>query len=148
LPKEMYIGFVRCSFTLCIYNKKPLFTSEEIVQLFNRILKEELQKQNIINWAYIYMPDHLHLVVEGTSDNSDLLKAINIFKQRTGYWLLKNMNPFRWQKNYYDYIHHKDEDLKKHIYYIFNNPVRKGMIENWEDYHFKGSLDFEINDIM
>lgn len=36
---------------------------------------------------------------------------------------------------------------KKHIIYILDNPVRKGLVSDWKDYPFKGSLDFSLEDI-
>ena len=94
------------------------------------------------------MPDHAHFIIEGKSSKSNLLKCMSDFKQRTGFWLSKNMSGFRWQKDFYDHIHRKDEDLRKHINYIFDNPVRKGLVEKWEDYKYIGSLDFDLKDIL
>ena len=112
------------------------------------MLKEELRKERVKNWVYVYMPDHLHLIVEGETEESNLWKALVAYKQKTGYWLSKNGYPVRWQKDFYDYIHRKEDDLKKHIYYILMNPVRKSMVGMWQDYRFKGSLDFEIHEII
>ena len=94
------------------------------------------------------MPDHLHLVLEGKSEKSDLWKAVGLFKQKTGFLLSKNKKDIRWQKDFYDHLHRKDEDLKKHIIYILDNSVRSGLVDNWEDYPFKGSLDFDLEEIV
>jgi putative transposase len=94
------------------------------------------------------MPDHVHLVLEGKSERSKLWKAVNLFKQRTGFWFGKHSVDVKWQKNYYDHILRKDEDLKKHIIYVLNNPVRKGLVSHWRDYPFKGSLDFNMEEII
>ena len=159
LEKKFYRGFVRATFTICIKDKKKLFyrglynaqpevCGYQIVSLFNEILKEILAKQKIKNWVYVYMPDHLHLILEGSDEKSNLLKAIYFFKQKTGFWLSKNMRQFCWQKDFYDHIHRKDEDLKKQIRYILDNPVRAGLVKNWEEYPFKGSLDYDLEDIL
>jgi len=177
---------VRATFTICIKDKKKLFyrglynaqpegCGYQIVSLFNEILKEILAKQKIKNWVYVYMPDHLHLILEGSDEKSNLLKAIYFFKQKTGFWLSKNMRQFCWQKDFYDHIHRKDEDLKKQIRYILDNPVRAGLVDhihrkdedlkkqiryildnpvraglvkNWEEYPFKGSFDYDLEDIL
>jgi len=131
-----------------VQNKEPLFINEEIVNKFNQILKEELKKQLIKNWLYMYMPDHLHLIVEGETEKSNLWKAVVAFKQKTGYLLSKNGYSIQWQKDFYDHVHRKEEDLKKHIYYILTNPVRKGIVNKWEDYRFKGSFDFDLYEII
>ena len=148
LPLELYKGKIRATFTLCIKNSKPAFLENAIVHEFIDILKQAKEKHDCINWVYVFMPDHLHLILEGRSDTADLWKAIVLFKQKTGFWLSKNRKDIEWQKDFYDHIHRKDEDLKKHIRYILDNPVRKGLVNDWKDYEFKGSLDFDIEDIL
>lgn len=148
LPLELYIGEIRVTFTLCIKNKEKLFISKDIVDKFNEILMEVAAVFRLRNWVYVYMPEHLRIVLEGTDKNSNLWKAVKLFKQKTGYWLSKNRVPYCWQKDFYDYIHRKNDDLKKHIKYILENPVRAGLVQKWEDYPFKGSLDYELENII
>lgn len=147
LPLSCYKGKVIVTFTLCIENKKPFFVEKVIVDEFIEILIEVKEKYNCKNWVYIFMPDHLHIVEEGISEGSDLWKMVNLFKQKTGFWLSKNKET-KWQKDFYDHIHRKEDDLRKHIIYILNNPVRKGLVSDWEDYPFKGSLDFSLEEII
>ena len=94
------------------------------------------------------MPDHFHIIIEGNSEKSDLWKMMILFKQKIGFWSAQNKADFRLQKDFYDHIHRKDEDLKKHIMYILDNPARKGLVKNWQDYPFKGSLDFNLEEII
>ncbi len=118
LPLDRYEGRVRVTFTLCIEGKKTFFTEKAIVDKFLEILIETIEtknKYNCKNWVYIFMPDHLHLILEGNSEKADLWKTVVLFKQKTGFWLSKNRKGIRWQKDFYDHIHRKDEDLKKHI---------------------------------
>jgi REP element-mobilizing transposase RayT len=94
------------------------------------------------------MPDHLHIVNEDILEESDLWKMMSFFKQKTGFWLSRNKKDMKWQKDFYDHIHRKEENLKKHIIYILNNPVRKGIVSDWQNYPFRGSLDFNLEDII
>jgi putative transposase len=148
LNLDCYRGHVIANFTLCIKDKKDIFTHNEIIRLFLDILRESLKKYDCKNWIYVFMPDHLHLILEGNSEKADLWKAIVLFKQKTGYWLSKNGYIVSWQKNFYDHVHRKDEDLKTHIRYILDNPVRGGLVSHWQEYKFKGSLDYNVEDIL
>ena len=147
LPVEYYKGRVKITFTCCVEGKKILFIKKAIVDKFLEILIEAKNKYDCKNWVYIFMPDHLHLILEGRSGESDLWETMVLFKQKTGFWLSKNIKGIRWQKDFYDHIHRKDEDLKKHIIYILNNSVRRCLIQNWDNYPFKGSLDFDLEEI-
>ncbi len=150
LNLDRYRGNVIANFTLCIKNRIYIFTHnhENIILLFQDILKESLKRYDCKNWVYVFMPDHLHLILEGYSEKADLRKAVALFKQKTGYWFSKNKYNVSWQKDFYDHIHRKDEDLNDHIRYILDNPVRAGLVNHWKEYEFKGSLDYDINDIF
>ncbi|MBT9132709.1 MAG: hypothetical protein DDT31_00074 [Syntrophomonadaceae bacterium] len=139
---------MRVNFTFCIEEKRVLFTERIIVEKFLEILIEAKNKYACKNWVYIFMPDHLHLILEGNSEEADLWKTVVLFKQKTGFWLSGNGRGMQWQKDFYDHIHRKDEDLKKHIIYILDNSVRRSLVDNWKDYPFKGSLDFDLEEIM
>jgi putative transposase len=93
------------------------------------------------------MQTHLHLIVQGKKPDSDCLKMIVLFKQKTGFWLNKHKPGFKWQKDYYDHIIRNDKDLANQIYYILNNPVRAGIVNDWRDYKYKGSTLYDLNKI-
>jgi REP element-mobilizing transposase RayT len=93
------------------------------------------------------MPDHIHIVLEGISENSNLWKAIVLFKQLTGFWLKQNHPDIKWQKDFYDHVLRREE-LKKQIRYILRNPVRKGLVADWKDYPYMGTLNGDLEDIL
>jgi putative transposase len=94
------------------------------------------------------MPDHLHIVVEGTQDEVNLLKFINHYKQKSGFWMSQNRPGVSWQKDFFDHIIRKDEGLLTVIRYILENPVRKGLVSNWRDYPFKGAIGCNLDEIL
>ena len=148
LDRECYIGLVRANFALCIKDRKWVFVERKIVDCFVEILGEAREKHSCLNWAYTFMPDHVHVILEGKCETSDLWKTMVLFKQRTGYWFSRYKKYIEWQKDFYDHIHRGDVDLRSHIEYILDNPVRKGLVKNWQDYPYKGSLDSDLEEIM
>jgi REP element-mobilizing transposase RayT len=148
LPPAMYQGTVRATFSIRLGNNDAFFTTRERVDPFIQILAEARTRHNCRNWVFIFMPDHMHFVNEGTSPASDLLKMIYFFKQKTGYWLSRNTDGVAWQKDFYDHIHRQEDDLPKHIRYILENPVRKGLVTQWRDYPFAGSLDHPMDGLI
>jgi REP element-mobilizing transposase RayT len=65
--------------------------------------------------VYLFMPDHAHLILQGENEHANIWKCMVAFKQKTGYWMSKNAPVFEWQKDFFDHILRKDEDLKKQI---------------------------------
>jgi putative transposase len=143
-----YTGQVRASFTLCIKNRIPVFVNANIVNPFIDMLAAARKQHHCANWAYVFMPDHVHIVLEGTSENASLWKTIVLFKQKSGYWFLKYLPNVSWQKDFYDHIHRTKDELLNHILYVANNPVRKNLVDHWRKYPFVGSLDNELEAII
>jgi REP element-mobilizing transposase RayT len=148
LDLSCYEGCARASFTICIKNRDCVFTNSYVVENFIDIFTSAINQHLCANLVYLFMPDHFHFILEGTSFNANLWKAVVLFKQKTGYWFSKNMPEVRWQKDFFDYIHRKEHDLKDHIFYILDNPVRSGIVKNWKDYRYKGSLDLNLHEII
>jgi REP element-mobilizing transposase RayT len=48
-----------------------------------------------------------------------------------------------WQPSFYDHVLRKDEDLLETAKYIFNNPVRKKIVEHYQDYQLSGSFELD-----
>ena len=118
LALSCYQGYVRASFTVCIKNRKHVFTNPYIVENFTSALESSIRKHSCVNWVYLFMPDHLHFILEGADLDANIWKAVVLFKQKTGHWFSKNMPEVRWQKDFFDYLHRKESDLKEHIWLL------------------------------
>jgi REP element-mobilizing transposase RayT len=148
LAKDFYRGRTCVALTLCIKNRVELFKVPEIVDAFVHILDDSATKFNCVIPVYCFMPDHQHMIITGTNDEVDLLKAIISYKQKTGFWMSKNKVRASWQKDFYDHIIRNEEKLSKHIRYILDNPVRKRLVSDWQDYSFKGAIGCKLDDIL
>ena len=149
LERSKYIGFVRVSYTICADNKKEIFKNSIICDGLLKILKETLDKNNVKNWIYVFMPDHIHLVIEGLNAESDLWKTIKEFKQKARMRLDKEgFIEARLQEDYYDHIHREEDDLIEQLVYIAANPVRAGLVEKWDEYKYVGSLHEDLNTLL
>jgi putative transposase len=144
LPRELYRGSVTCAFTICVLNQAELFVTQDLFCRFEGILQGSLTFTQCEAQVYLFMPDHLHLLLQGTRKESDLWSCVENFKQLTGFWLAQRGYKDQWQKGFYDHILRKDEDVVKQVIYILNNPVRKGIVENWKEYPFKGSTVYDL----
>ena len=145
LDRNLYKGRLIAAFTCCVSNKQVQFVDEEIFRVFEKKLLESLKKHDCEAHVYLFMPDHLHLLVEGRTDEADLWKCVVVFKQTTGYWLAQSGNKERWQHDFYDHILRKDEDIEKQVRYILENPVRAGLVNDWKAYRLKGSTMYDFS---
>ena len=89
--------------------------------------------------AYVFMPDHLHLLIEGRSDAADLRAFATRFRSRTAIALQSRPGVPFWQDGYHDRILRREEATPAVIAYILNNPVRAGLATDPLDYPFSWS---------
>ena len=146
LANELYRSVKVVSITACIRNRTPFFTMSDGFTIFEEMLLNALERFECGAEVYMFMPDHAHLLLRGETDTADVLRAMRLFKQKTGFWLSRNHSAVHWQKDFYDHILRQNEEIKKHIQYILNNPVRKGLVENRKDYPFKGSTIHKLDE--
>jgi len=142
-PKDFdYIGNYAYSITCCTNHGKPYFNHKAIVKDILTILSHTSEELGFGIYAYCFMPDHFHLLFVG-NESSSLPKFMRLFKQKSSFLFKKRYgNDPLWQRSYYDHIIRKEEVLEDVALYIFNNPVRKGLVNNYKDYPFSGSFMF------
>jgi hypothetical protein len=85
------------------------------------------------------MPDHLHVLVAGALDTSDLIFFAARFKQATAFEGKRLFSKTLWQTHFYDHIVRGDEAGECIAAYIWWNPVRKGLCSDPRDYPHSGS---------
>ena len=73
------------------------------------------------------MPDHVHILVEGQESASDLRRFVKALKQRTGFLYQREVHEQLWQKKFYDHILRRNDAPDTVAWYIWMNPVRKGI---------------------
>jgi len=70
------------------------------------------------------------------------------FKQRAGWWLRQNKPDCRWQKDFYDHIVRRDEDLGAQVRYIAGNPVRRELVSDWRQWPHTGAMGIELEAVI
>ena len=142
-----YKGCYSYSITICTHEKKPVFKERSLVRWLVDVLKDKSDSYNFKVWAYCFMPDHLHLLIEGRNDDSDMRRLVSSYKQHTGFHYKKKNDQLLWQVNYYEHVLRKEEDIESVAQYIFGNPVRKGLVEDYRQYEFLGSFEFDVTNM-
>jgi REP element-mobilizing transposase RayT len=131
--------------TICTDNKEKIFNSEANAKIVIIELLKTVKDLKFRVLCYCLMPDHLHVIVSPGESTLPLSKFLNVFKGRTAA-VFKERKDLRkiWQRSAFDHVIRTGENLKAIIEYIRNNPVRKGIVENVEDYPYSDKFDVEI----
>jgi len=137
--------------TICAANKQPSFSDSKVADLIVKELEYRRTNQEIKLFCFCIMPDHLHLLIslnenyirkEGAFGERTLQNWVSAFKRYTSRVSnrLHDIKPL-WQTNFFDHVVRKDESLLAICSYILNNPVRRGMVSNWEEYPYSRTID-------
>jgi putative transposase len=142
LPTFSYVGLHRYFLTFCCNRRRDVFVDAEVVAAaLEQILRSSTRYQFAVI-AYCFMPDHLHLLVEGRADDADLIAFARDIKQRTGYHWPGKADGVLWQDGYYERALRDDEQTLTVVKYILENPVRAGLVREPRDYPYSGSMIF------
>src|SRR5205085_11416504 len=98
--------------------------------------------------ADCFMPDHVHLLAEAESDAADARRFISRAKQFSGFYYSKRFERILWQRYGFERVLRNDEDMLGVARYIFENPVRAGLVASPLDYKFSGSTRYTIHEIL
>jgi putative transposase len=148
LPGFSYTGVHQYSLTLCTLQRKHAFVNPGVVATTLAQVRQTVSQQLFALLAYCLMPDHVHLLVEGLADTSDLRRFAKLAKQTSGaQYAIDAGEPF-WQEGYFDHVLRGDEDAKKVACDIIENPVRAGLASTPFDYPYLGSDVWTLNELI
>jgi len=137
----------------------PFFSRERICEWFRQALEAARTKFGFQVWAYVLMPDHVHLLVhpgEAAGEMSRFLQAVKepVARQAIAYlkanspqWLARltvhegqRVRHRFWQPGGgYDRNITSTEALRAMIDYIHANAVRRGLVARVEDWEWSSA---------
>ena len=122
--------------------RKSLFRVERWARLMVSTLKHYDGSGYKLH-ASVIMPDHLHLLmtpIESIEKSMQLIKGGFSFRaKRELQW-----NGEIWQPGFTDHRIRDEEDWKRHLQYIYSNPIEARLVEDIALYEFIGFPDSEF----
>jgi REP-associated tyrosine transposase len=133
--------------TTATANRKPIFKNEDLAN----ILLDAIWFGKRQNWyhllSFVIMHDHIHLIIVPNRKNiSQCMKSLKGYSARRINIKLGERGSV-WQSGFYDYILDSEEKISSRMLYIEENPIRKGLVENAEDYEYSSARYREEMDI-
>jgi putative transposase len=80
------------------------------------------------------MPDHLHTLITFPPSGKQIRSIISKWKE----WTAKTFQ-IAWQDDFFEHRLRGEESRREKVAYVLNNPVRKGLVaqaENWPFVYF------------
>jgi REP element-mobilizing transposase RayT len=133
------------SVTITVADRFKLFNQPHRGEIAIQALRDAADKYGAQVFAYCLMPDHFHFLV-APPESVSLIEFVRLVKQLSSFRLKKLPGkpvPV-WQTRFYDHGLRKEETLEDVANYIWNNPVRAGIVSHAEDYPYSGRFVFEF----
>lgn len=125
--------------TVCSDKRKPILATPETAEVLVKSWK------TAEGWAvgrYVILPDHIHLFCAPSSFEPPALKRWVEYWKRVAsrQWPRPEEHPV-WQRDFWDRQLRSGESYESKWLYVFNNPVRHGLVSRAEDWPFSGVLN-------
>jgi REP-associated tyrosine transposase len=143
-----YVGFHRYFLTFCTYERRPYFANPDNVVLVREQFLRACTEEGVVVIAYCFMPDHVHLLGEGTREGANLKRFIQLAKQYSGFYFKRSRRLPLWQRYGFERTLRQEEAATVIARYIIANPVRAGFVRAPDDYPFWGSFRYSREELL
>lgn len=118
-------------------NKGAVFLDDEDRHHFRRLLRDALQAGNIALHAFVFMDNHVHLLLtaQSTLELSGAMRRLGQCYVQSFNLRHRRCGPL-WQGRFKSCLVQSEEYLLKAMRYIELNPVRAAMVQRPEDYRW------------
>jgi REP element-mobilizing transposase RayT len=142
------------SITAVAKDRLPVFRTDAIKAILAAALDEARRSGGFLIFAYVIMPDHLHIVTDGARQPSDTLRFIKGVASRRIIQYLKD-GGFRtsleklrgakqadqhqytlWERHSNVMLLTAESTFIQRVHYLHQNAVRAGLVERAEDYRW------------
>ena len=140
--------------TFSCYKRQQLLTSTSLCKQLLTYWNQARQKGDFAIWAYVVMPEHVHLLICPKTEDYEIGSILPLLKEPLARWvvklwsatmphLLRQIEVKRgkrllhrfWQEGGgYDRNLHNWESVRKAVEYIEYNPVRRGLVGSVRDW--------------
>jgi len=135
-------------FTLVTYHRMKVFTDELYSQAFLTPLEKVQTYHLFILIAFCVLPDHVHLLLSLSEEDSDFSSRIKEIKKKTTLAIrnLTGTSDFCvWQDRFWEHTIRDENDFLRHFDYIHYNPIKHGYSDTldwrWSSYRRYYELD-------
>ena len=138
-------------------NRLPVFRKDSIKKVTCEAIDEARASCGFLLFAYVIMPDHVHLLTDAPRKPSEVLqyikgivghRVIDYLKVQNYESSLEKLRHESWKRNHRFSLWQHDSDVfsvtseskfMEKVNYIHNNPVRAGLVDRAVDYLWSSS---------
>lgn len=112
-------------------------TEQDCIRLLNKLERARAECE-LMCLGYVLMPDHLHILLWQDKEGERIPDMMESFKK----WSSRSFRPDAfdkhplWRRRYDDVLLPGMRAMIRRLHYMHNNPVKRGLVQNPEDYRW------------
>ncbi len=130
LAPSTYTGRNWYFLTACTQHRAPFFNQPPLAESMVQILITAAAHRNFLLHAWCVMPDHVHILCQGANHRSSVCMFVNRWKVKSSGTFQRELGRNIWQRSFHDHVLRPKEQLSSFLWYIWMNPVRKGLCKD------------------
>lgn len=134
--------------TTCTKNRRATLARDYAVQIFIEEWRGARERHGWAVGRYVIMPDHVHFFCRPELDARKLSEFIGAWKS----WTSRRIKALRrsssavsattlWQRDFFDHVLRSNESYSEKWNYVFNNPVRAGLVSSANERRCAGEIE-------
>jgi REP element-mobilizing transposase RayT len=135
--------------TVCTLDRRAILASQPVHEAF-RSYAERGRELGVAVGRYVIMPDHVHVFV-GLGSEMTVGRWVKGLKRCLGDALQQaerkpavlktSVLSSYWQPGAFDHLLRTEESYQQKWHYVWQNPVRAGLVSHPEDWPYQGEID-------
>ena len=122
--------------TFCTADRKPILANSSVHEKLS-LYANEAEPRGIALGRYVIMPDHIHCFIRMAPQHT-LGTTVRMMKRKISTAINEPIP--HWQPGFFDHLLRHRESYSEKWNYVYQNPVRAGLVERPEDWAFQGEV--------
>ena len=134
--------------TTNVYHAEKILSDPRVADIVLSAIFFLRGKEDLRLYAFVIMSDHLHLIIlpQGGKTVSQIMHSLKSYTAKKINRLLGRSGKV-WQDGFYERVIRNEADLTEKARYVEGNPVRKGLVDEPQEYvyssaHHRGRMDY------
>ena len=123
--------------TFCTHDRQPIPDLGKAQTALEAYVQRGIKEFGAALGRYVIMPDHIHLFVSGDADFV-LSKWVAGLKRAISKAVGSRVES--WQPTFFDHIPRSDESYSEKWEYVYENPVRAGLVKVSDEWKYQGEV--------
>ena len=135
--------------TACTKNRRAALANDSTTQIFIEEWRAARERHGWAVGRYVIMPDHVHFFCRLELDAKKLSEFIGAWKSWTSRKIINALSAQRstisaatlWQRDFFDHVLRSNESYSEKWNYVFDNPVRAGLVSPANKWTYAGEIE-------